>query len=140
MEGNPSALIGNQGYILWPLQPPSTTKIKKRKNFVGEVDKKKVVNEGKRKEQVWKEEKVSSIYLGNILLAGHNIYYLVDFMIFLHIIRPFNALKGTVSLFCPGGPEIALTFLRNEFIVKLQNSQIGPSYGRNEKKFRLLFK
>ena len=49
-------------------------------------------------------------------------------------------IKGTVSLFWPRGPEIALTFLRNEFIVKLQNSQMGPSYGRNEKKFRLLFK
>ena len=48
--------------------------------------------------------------------------------------------KGTVSLFWPRGPEIALTFLRNEFIVKLQNSQMGPSYGRNEKNFRLLFK
>ena len=30
------------------------------------------------------------------------------------------AFKGTVSLFCPRGPEIALTFLRNEFIVKLR--------------------
>jgi hypothetical protein len=49
-------------------------------------------------------------------------------------------LKGTVSLFWPRCPEIALTFLRNEFIVKLQNSHMGPSYGRNEKKFRLLFK
>ena len=51
-----------------------------------------------------------------------------------------KGLKGTVSLFLPRGPEIALTFLRKEFIVKLQNSQMGPSYGRNEKKFRLLFK
>ena len=30
-----------------------------------------------------------------------------------------SALKGTVSLFWPRVPEIALTFLRNEFIVKL---------------------
>ena len=57
----------------------------------------------------------------------HNTYYRLIF-------------KGTVSLFWPRGPDIALTFLRNEFMVKLQNSQMGPSYGRNEKKFRLIFK
>ena len=31
----------------------------------------------------------------------------------------FILFKGTVSLFGPRGPEIALTFLMNEFIVKL---------------------
>ena len=49
-------------------------------------------------------------------------------------------LKGTVSVFWPRGPEIALTFLRNEFIVKLRNSEMGPSYGSNGKNFQLLFK
>ena len=49
-------------------------------------------------------------------------------------------LKGTVSLFWPRCPEIALTFLRNEFIVKLKNSQMGLSTGGNEKNFRLLLK
>ena len=44
------------------------------------------------------------------------------------------------------GPEIALTFLRNELIVKLQNSQMEASYGRNGENFwyflsdRVLFK
>ena len=59
---------------------------------------------------------------------------------FLFLLAFLFAFKGTVSLFWPQGPEIALTFLRNEFIVKLQNSQMGPSYGRNEKNFRLLFR
>ena len=44
-------------------------------------------------------------------------------------------LKGTMSLFWPMGPEIALTFLRNELIVKLQNSQMEASYGRNGENF-----
>ena len=40
------------------------------------------------------------------------------------------SIKGAVSLFWPRGPEMALTSLRNELIVKLQNSQMGASYGR----------
>ena len=48
-------------------------------------------------------------------------------------------LKGTVSLFWPRGPEIAFTSLRNELIVKLRNSLMGASYGRNGENFQLLF-
>ena len=40
-------------------------------------------------------------------------------------------LKGTVPLFWPRGPE---------FIVKLRNPEMGPSYGRKGKNFQLLFK
>ena len=57
-----------------------------------------------------------------------------------HTAHSQDTFKGTVSLFWPRGPEIALTFLINELIVKLQNSHMGASYGRNGENFRLLFK
>ena len=47
-----------------------------------------------------------------------------------HTAHSQDTFKGTLSLFLPRGPEIALTFLRNEFIVKLWNSQMGPSNGK----------
>ena len=47
-------------------------------------------------------------------------------------------LKGQCRYFDQG--EIDLTFLRNEFIVKLRNLEMGPSYGRNGKYKRFLFK
>ena len=50
-----------------------------------------------------------------------------------------SGFKGTVSLFWPRGPEIALTFLRNEFIDKLWNSKMWPIYQRRGEDFRLLF-
>ena len=41
-----------------------------------------------------------------------------------------------MSLFWPRGPEIAFTFLRNELIVKLQNSKMGQSYQNKGEDFR----
>jgi hypothetical protein len=48
---------------------------------------------------------------------------------------------NTSSLPCnPRYTDVKGTFVRNEFIVKLPNSEIGPSNGRNGKNFRFLFK
>ena len=72
--------------------------------------------------KIWKVWWIWIIFLYAILYLCIEIFFSWKFFFFfLHLsfLRHLRSLKGTVSLFWPRGPELALTFLRDELIIKI---------------------